>query len=124
MTRVMVVDDEQSLRMVVGFVLKLNGCEVVQVPDGEECLQRVRGGFRGVILMDVMMPGLTGWQTIQTLITENLLEGILICMLTATWAPGDSAEGLEAHVFDYLPKPFDNKALIGCVDNAARFLRV
>jgi CheY-like chemotaxis protein len=122
MKKVMVVDDDTAVLRTVGLVLRHHGCEVTLASSGADCLTGVRAGFKGVILMDIMMPGLTGWETIRALAQENLIDGILICMLTAKAHPGSEGEGLEHLVFDYLPKPFDNAALLRCVDNAASFL--
>jgi DNA-binding response OmpR family regulator len=95
---------------------------VVLAPNGNRCLEEMRKGFAGVVLMDIMMPGLSGWQTIRALARENLLQNVLVCMLTARATPGPESEGMEEFVFDYLPKPFDFPTLIHCVDNAAGFL--
>jgi DNA-binding response OmpR family regulator len=73
--------------------------------------------------MDIMMPGLSGWETIQAMVAENLTEGVLICMLTAKSSPGTEGQGSEEYVFDYLAKPFENSVLLACVDNAASFLQ-
>ena len=99
---VMIVEDDPDVRRTAALVLAKSGYETVQAPDGEACLAALRGGFHGVILMDAMMPGLTGWQTIRAIVDESLLEGNLICMLTAMHEPGPQGEGLEEWVFDYL----------------------
>ena len=122
MKKVMVVDDDESIRKTLGLLLKRKGCEVALAPCGEDCLRTLREGFLGVILMDIMMPGLTGWQTIRAIADENLMDGVLICMLTAKAYSGSEAEGLEKYVFDYLAKPFEIAQLMACVENAAAFL--
>lgn len=122
MSRVMIVDDEPSVMKAVGIVLRRSQFEVVEAPSGEEALAMLRQGFRGVILMDIMMPGLTGWETIRAAASENLLEGCLVCMLTARAWPGREGEGLEEHVFDYLPKPFNNTELVRLVTTASECL--
>lgn len=122
MKKVMVVDDDVAVRNTVALILRRNGYEVTLASDGEQCLQVLRQGFKGVVLMDIMMPGLTGWETIRAIVAARLLDGILICMLTARATPGTDGEGLEAAVFDYLPKPFNDTALCAVVDNAHQFL--
>lgn len=122
MKKVMVVDDDANLRRTIGVVLRRGGCDVILSPNGADCLQQLRAGFKGVILLDVMMPGLTGWDTIRAMVAENLTHGVLVCMLTAVCAPGNEGEGLEAVVFDYLPKPFGNDVLVRCVENASNCL--
>jgi DNA-binding response OmpR family regulator len=122
MKRVLIVDDEAAILEGVGRVLTRQGFEVVKAPSGQACLEELRRGFKGVILMDIMMPGLDGWQTIQAMVAENLLSGVLICMLTAKPSPGSGGRGLEQWVFDYLPKPFENAELARRVDIAAGLL--
>ena len=122
MKKVLVVDDEESVLKAVALALRHHGCEVVLAPGGNRCLEQMRQGFAGVVLMDIMMPDLNGWQTIRTLAQENLLQNVLVCMLTARSSPGPESEGMEEFVFDYLPKPFDYPSLIQCVDNAAGYL--
>ncbi len=122
MRRVMIVDDERSVLKAVGIVLRRSRFEVVEAPSGEEGLEALRAGFRGVVLMDIMMPGMTGWETIRAAARENLLEHSLVCMLTARAWPGREGEGLEEHVFDYLPKPFSNSDLVQLVSTAAECL--
>jgi len=122
MKKVLVVDDDPSVLKAVSLVLRWNGCEVLAVDQGEKCLAALREGFKGVVLMDIMMPGMSGWQTIGKMVEEHLEEQVLICMLTAKITPGSEGEGLEQYIFDYLPKPFDNTSLMGCVDNALAML--
>lgn len=121
MKQVMIVDDDPSILQAAGRVLQRKGFEVLKIPDGGRCLEAVRSGYRGVVLMDIMMPGLTGWETIRALLAEGLQEQILICMLTARPTPGPDSAGLEGLVFDYLPKPFAGDELVRLVEYAAQF---
>ena len=124
MKPVMIVDDDSLILNTVKIVLQRRGYEVVQAPSGMDCLEHLRQGFRGVILMDIMMPGLDGWQTIRALVNEQLQAGNMICMLTAKSSVGAEANGLEEFVFDYLTKPFGERALLDMVENAIAFLPV
>lgn len=120
---VLIVDDDPGILKTAGYVLSRRGYSVTEAPSGEHCLEALRAGFRGVILMDIMMPGLTGWETIRTALSEQLLgEHHLICMLTARPEPGPESEGLETCIFDYLAKPFDSEQLLGMVANAGDIL--
>ncbi len=122
MKRVLIVDDDPAILNGVAKVLGRYGCEVVKAASGQGCLEELRRGFTGVILVDIMMPGMDGWQTIQAMVTEKLLSGVLICMLTAKPSPGSGGQGLEQWVFDYLPKPFENAELARRVEIAAGML--
>lgn len=120
--RIMIVDDDPGVRQVVGLVLGRHGHEVIKAPGGRACLEALHQGFRGVILMDVMMPGLTGWDTIRAIQNEGMLGDTLICMFTALPEPGPEADGLQECVFDYLPKPFGNEQLVQMVETALESL--
>jgi DNA-binding response OmpR family regulator len=112
---VLVVDDDPDVRRALGLVLRRAGCSVTLAVDGQECLKVVSAGFRGVILMDIMMPGLDGWATVQAMVEGGWSRGSLICMLTACVDPRPGTEGLEQHVFDYIVKPFDVEVLVDVV---------
>ena len=118
----MLVDDEAGLRETVSIILQQAGYSILEARNGEECLRLLQQGFRGLLLMDVMMPGLSGWDTIRAMVESNLMEGNLICMLTAMREPNAKARGLEEHVLDYLPKPFEIKALLKMVENSTQYL--
>jgi DNA-binding response OmpR family regulator len=119
---VMIVDDDPNIRGMVALVLMHAGYRVTQAADGEACLEHLRAGFQGILLMDVIMPGLDGWETIQRMVDEGLMGSNLICMMTVVREPGSEADGLEAWVLDYLPKPFDARQLLGLVEGAAQCL--
>ena len=116
--RLMIVDDDPGVLKTVGLVLASHGHEVMKAANGLACLEQIRQGFRGVILMDIMMPRLSGWDTIRAMRDEGLLRDNLICMLTALPEPGPEGEDLQEVVFDYLPKPFTNRQLLDMVENA------
>jgi len=115
---VLVVDDDPDVRRALELVLRRAGCSVTLASDGRECLKRVEAGFRGVILMDIMMPGLDGWETVEAIVEGGWSQGSLICMLTACVDPKPGTEGLEQHVFDYIEKPFDVAVLVDVVQLA------
>lgn len=117
---IMIVDDDPGVLRTAGTVLRRQGYDVHEMPDGHRCLEAVRAGFRGVVLMDIMMPGMSGWMTIRALVAEGLHRHLLICMLTARPTPGPDSAGLEGVVFDYLPKPFDNHDLTRMAENASQ----
>lgn len=115
--QVMIVDDESWIRTTVREVLSEAGVEVLSAESGRECIEHLRRGFRGVILMDIMMPEMNGWETIRMLHRESLIDGNLIVMLTALESPDEQMEGLQELVFDYLTKPFDPATLVSTVSH-------
>lgn len=120
---VMVVDDEESIRLTMTELLSLEGFDVVAANGGRECIELLRLGFRGVILMDVMMPGMDGWSTIRAVKHEGLLEGNIVLMLTAMDTPDDRMDGLQEIVIDYITKPFDPNHLIATVQTYTGYLK-
>ena len=118
----MIVDDDTSIAICVDKVLTAAGYGVVKSVNGAECLKALRAGFRGVLLMDIMMPQMDGWATIRAMVQEGLHEGNLICMLTAIEDPAGAGEGLQEYVHNYLPKPFDSEELLAVVRDACECL--
>ncbi len=114
--KVMIVDDDPSILISVREVLELAGFDVLTVNSGSKCIEELKKGFKGVILMDVMMPGMDGWDTIQEIVNNNLLEGNIVAMLTAKDIPDEKMEEVKEYVIDYITKPFDIDELIATVD--------
>lgn len=112
---VMIVDDEPSILIAVRVLLEPEGFEVLTVDSGAKCIEELKKGFRGVILMDIMMPRMDGWDTIKSLVDEGLIEGNIIVMLTAKDTPGEKMEGLQEYVIDYINKPFDPDELVSYI---------
>ncbi len=115
-TQIMVVDDDPSIRATVEIVLNTKGHSTCIVESGKKCLDKLREGFRGLILMDVMMPEMDGWNTISAIESEGLHGGNVICMLTAVHDPGPKLEELTEYVMDYVRKPFTSEELLETVE--------
>ena len=113
--QVMIVDDDASITKCVDLVLTTAGYGVMKSVNGAECLKALRAGFRGVLLMDIMMPVMDGWATMRAAVEEGLQDDSLICMMTAIDDPGGAGEGLQEYVHNYLPKPFESEELLAIV---------
>lgn len=113
--KVMVVDDDECIRQAMHALLSFEGFDVVTAVGGDDCLRLLGEGFRGVILMDVMMPGMNGWDTIREIEKAGLLHGNIISMLTAIDTPDEQMEGLQEIVIDYITKPFEAQELVDVV---------
>ena len=100
---------------------RMLGKLLVVASGSDECLALLRGGFRGVILMDVMMPGRNGWDTIREIKQAGLLRGNIISMLTAMDVPDLQMEGLQDVVIDYITKPFEPQELLASVRRYLEF---
>lgn len=110
--KVMLVDDEEMIRTSVEAFFQGEGINLLMAASGDQCLDHLESGFRGVILMDVMMPGMNGWDTIRKIVESDLYEGNIIVMLTALDAPDNKMDGIQEYVTDYLTKPFDPDELM------------
>lgn len=110
--KVMLVDDEEMIREAIELFLQAEGIEILTVASGDECIGHLGKGFRGVILMDVMMPELSGWDTIRKIVENGLYDGNIIVMLTAMDAPDSKMGGIQEYVTDYLTKPFNPDQLL------------
>jgi len=109
---VMIVDDNEHIRQSVQMICEFEDLNLVCAASGEECLEHLQAGFRGVILMDIMMPEMDGWQTIREIVERGLYRGNLILMLTGMGQPDSRMDGLQEYVTDYLTKPFGPDQLV------------
>lgn len=112
---VMVVDDELDIRVTVKAVLGPRGFNVMLVESGAKCIEELENGFKGVILMDVMMPDMDGWATVREITNRGLQKGNIISMLTAKHEPDTDLEELAESVIYYVRKPFEPNELVAVV---------
>jgi DNA-binding response OmpR family regulator len=107
---VLIAEDERRLNQVVQRVLEEEGHTVDAAYDGEEALALAMDGTHDVIVLDVLMPGMTGLDVCQSLRRNKLDTPVL--MLTALDGVDDRVRGLDAGADDYLPKPFAFQELL------------
>lgn len=117
-THVLVVEDEPDAREMVAFLLRQRNAEVVAVASVEEALRAVGGRRPDVVLSDIGMPGLDGYNLIQTLRSRPPEDGgsVPVAALTAYSRPEDRAKALGAGFDAYLAKPVDLAELVATVD--------
>ena len=102
--RVLVVDDEKLIVKGIRFSLEQDGMEVDQAFDGEEALEKAKNGHYDIILLDVMLPKLTGFEVCQQI---REFSDVPVVMLTAKGDDMDKILGLEYGADDYITKPFN-----------------
>ena len=119
---ILVVDDDPSMRETVELLLNEVHPSIRFADGGRQCLEELRAGFRGLILMDVMMPELNGWETIAAIVEEGLDDGNIFCMFTAVQDPEPRIEFLKEYVLDYIRKPFTSEELVAVVDSSLGYL--
>jgi len=115
--KLMVVDDDPDILITIRSIFEREGYEVFTVDSGMDCIKELERGFKGVILMDIMMPFMDGWDTIREIVKRGLTKDVMISILTAKGTPDrERMKGLEAYVQDYISKPFDVRQLISSVE--------
>lgn len=110
--RILVVDDEAAIRETVGYALRGEGYEVSDAADGEEALEVARSNGFDVLILDLMLPKLSGVEVCRRLRAES---DVPILLLTAKDAEVDRVLGLEAGADDYVTKPFSMAELVSRV---------
>ena len=117
MARVLVVDDDPTVREVVVSYLRAAKHDVTEAADGEAALVAVRDTFPDLIVLDLMLPGIDGLEVCRRLRTSS---DLLIIMLTALGTETDRVVGLELGADDYLTKPFSPRELVLRVESVLR----
>ncbi|MDQ3778591.1 MAG: response regulator [Actinomycetota bacterium] len=115
-TRVLVVDDEAPIRLLCRVNLEAEGMEVLEAADGVEGVAAARSRRPDVILLDVMMPGMDGWQVAEQLVEDEATTDIPLIFLTARAELRDRARGLELGGVEYITKPFNPVELASLVE--------
>jgi DNA-binding response OmpR family regulator len=106
-TKALVIDDEAPIRLLCRVNLEAEGMEVLEASDGEAGLELARAERPDVVLLDVMMPVLDGWQVAEKLLEDERTREIPIIFLTARAELRDRERGLEAGGIAYVTKPFN-----------------
>jgi DNA-binding response OmpR family regulator len=115
--KIMVVDDEPYIARVIKFKLEQEGYNVISANDGQTGLQKIREEKPDLVLLDVMMPGLSGYDVCQQLKQDPALAGIPVVILTAKGQERDREQGLNMGASDYITKPFSPNRLLDLVKN-------
>lgn len=110
--KILIAEDEMNLREVLRFQLTTAGYEVVEAEDGRQAVERAREVMPDLLLLDVMMPHMDGFQVARELRKSFLTRHIPIIMLTAKAAEIDRVLGLELGADDYVTKPFSPRELV------------
>jgi two-component system phosphate regulon response regulator PhoB len=112
MAHVLIVDDEADLASLVEFNLKQAGLETTIASTGERALQLARERVPDVVLLDVMLPDLSGKEVCRRLRADPKTKDVPIVMLTARGEEADRVEGFEVGADDYVTKPFSPRELV------------
>lgn len=118
MVKVLVVDDEPDIRYMVRRILNGWGYDAEEAGSGKECLEKLREDRPDLILLDLIMPGMSGWDVLRKIKDDEALKSIPVVMLTSV---DPSAEEMMSKEFneltDYIIKPYASESLLTNVKN-------
>ncbi len=106
MTMVLVADDERDIRELIAFTLRFAGYEVATANDGEDAYQQALKIIPDLILLDVRMPRMTGYEACKAIKSDAALQHIPVMFLSAKGQEAEIQAGYDAGAIDYLLKPF------------------
>src|SRR3990172_9793345 len=106
MARILIAEDEPDIRELVAFTLRFAGHEVITTSNGEEALQQASQIIPDLILMDVRMPRMTGFEACRAMKTNAALKDIPVVFLSAKGQDSEIQSGLDAGAEEYILKPF------------------
>jgi twitching motility two-component system response regulator PilH len=110
--KILVVDDSPTERLALTELLHTRGYQVVTADNGEDAIARSRSDKPDLILMDVVMPGMNGYQATRTISRDEATRRIPIIMCTSKGLETDRIWGMRQGAFDYLVKPVDPDELL------------
>src|SRR5262245_41822131 len=113
--RALVVEDEQDVAELIRYHLMKEGFEVTIVTTGTEALRRIQAERPDVVLLDIMMPQLNGWEVCRRLKQDAATRGIPVIMVSGRVEEGDKVLGFELGADDYVTKPFSPRELMARV---------
>jgi two-component system alkaline phosphatase synthesis response regulator PhoP len=110
--KILVVDDEIYIVHILDFSLGMEGYEVLTALDGEQALEKARAEKPDLIVLDIMMPKLDGYETCKRLKADESTKGIPVILLSAKGRNVDQKVGFEVGADDYITKPFSPRKLV------------
>ncbi|MGC2424371.1 MAG: response regulator [Nitrospirota bacterium] len=110
--KILVVDDEMHILRIVKYKLESAGYDVLTALNGIEALKLAREEKPALIFLDIMMPGMNGYEVCSQLKNDPETKDIIIIMLTAKGQESDKIKGLEVGVDEYITKPFSPQDLL------------
>jgi twitching motility two-component system response regulator PilH len=111
--KILIVDDSPTDRYYFGAMLEKNGFQVITAESGEEGLAKANAEQPDLILMDIIMPGLNGFQATRTLTRSAATKHIPVIICTSKGQPTDQIWGMRQGAVDYLAKPVKAETLLG-----------
>ncbi len=110
--RVLLVDDDREILEMTSLLLGGAGYAVTTAASGEEALYRVREEIPDLVLLDINMPGMDGWEVLRVLQEDEATAGIPVVMFSVNFEVREKLRALQQGARDYVTKPFDTEALL------------
>ncbi len=114
-TRVLIAEDEESIVASLEFLMRHAGFETLVARDGEAAIASLREFQPHVVLLDIMLPGRSGFEVCRAIRDDPQMRATRVLMLTAKGGKHDAARGMDAGADDYMTKPFSTKDLVARV---------
>lgn len=116
MAKILIVDDEEKIRELIKLNLEVAGYECDEADNGEDALKQVKENNYNLVLLDIMLPNIDGYEVAEYLVRES----IPVIFLSAKDGTLDKVKGLKIGVEDYITKPFETIELLARVENVIR----
>ena len=120
MAKILLAEDDKQIGDMISFKLSNSGHQIVRAEDGEQAVKLVTRERPDLILLDAMMPGLSGFEVLRRLKSDSNVRSIPVIMVTAKGHERDVLTGLRGGAIDYIVKPFSLKELSARVELALR----
>ena len=120
-TKILLVDDEPNILVAIEFLLTKEGYQIQKAFDGQQTIEKVESFHPNIIILDVMMPGLDGFEVARRVRHMDGNDDIKIIFLTAKGTTQDKMKGYSTGGEYYLIKPFDNDELVNLVKELVAF---
>jgi DNA-binding response OmpR family regulator len=106
MTKILIAEDERDIRDLITYTLQFAGYEVVSAGDGEEAVQLALQEMPDLVLLDVRMPRMTGYEACKAIKADEKTKGIPVVFLSAKGQEAEVQGGIQAGAVEYMVKPF------------------
>lgn len=115
MIKILLIEDEAALRETLEEILVINDFEVIACESGEDGLEVIKTWIPDLIICDIMMPGMSGFEVIKKIQANDKLKDIPFIFLSALASEEDRNRGIEAGANGYITKPFKSAVLIAAI---------
>ena len=119
--KILVIDDEPLVVEVLKIRLRMNNYQVITACDGVEGVERALREKPDLIILDIVMPGLDGYQVCQKLKEDGKTKTIPVIILTALGQSAERKKGFSFGAYDYIFKPYDDEELLNSIERALKY---